>query len=69
MHTLLRSVRFSTRSHPTVPRHFGSCKFYSIMADSNASARVDKKPKDNGTREVKILMLHGKMSLPGVLQT
>lgn len=76
MHPFLKGViRFhtttttTTRSHltVTVPRYFGSCRFYTIMADNKASAApVDKKPKDNGTREVKILMLHGKMSLPVV---
>lgn len=75
MHTLLRAARLlnitcrPARTHPSPPPrgYFGSSSrsHYSVMAENSNAAKApgNETPKDNGTREVKILMLHGKMSL------
>lgn len=49
MRPFLKGTRFNT----ITSRYFCSCRSYT-------TTMADNKAKDNGTREVKILMLHGK---------
>lgn len=62
--SLVRTTLIKNNSKPAAIR---SCRYYTAMADNNGAKTpgerpaVDKKAKANDLKEVKILMLHGKL--------